>query len=235
MDNIKYLEKYYKGDIKEAIERLNKGEPVQYIVGDVDFLGYTIKVSEDVLIPRFETELLVTKTIEYINKYFNNRVNILEIGTGSGCISIALSKQLNCNIDACDISVLALDKAKENALLNEVNINFIESDIFSNINNKYDVIISNPPYISYTDEIMDIILNEPNEALFAEEDGYYFYNKIISESHLYLNDRFIIAFEIGNMQGQQVKQIAQSFYKDAIINLEQDLQGNDRYIFIIKN
>jgi release factor glutamine methyltransferase len=236
MDNIKYLEKYYKGDIKEAIERLNKGEPVQYIVGDVDFLGYTIKVSEDVLIPRFETELLVTKTIEYINKYFNNSVNILEIGTGSGCISIALSKQLNCNIDACDISNEALEIAKENALLNEININFIESDIFSNINNKYDVIISNPPYIAHDDEVMELVANnEPHKALYAKDNGLYFYEEILKASSKYLKDKFLIAFEIGDKQALAVSSIAKKYLKNIEVFIEKDLNERNRYVFIKKS
>lgn len=235
MKDIDYLNKYYKGDINKALKRLEKGEPVQYIVGNVDFLGYTINITKEVLIPRFETELLVTKTIEYINKYFKDEVNILEIGTGSGCISIALQKELNANIDASDISLKALEVAKENVILNNSSINYIESDIFSNINKKYDVIISNPPYISVDDEIMDIILKEPHEALFADEEGLYFYNQIISQAHNYLNDKFIIAFEIGSNQGKSILNIARKYFKDALITLEKDLQEKDRYIFIIKN
>lgn len=235
MNNIDYLKKYYQGDMKEALKKLEQGIPVQYIVGNVDFLGYTINVNENVLIPRFETELLVTKTIEYIKKQFNEKVKILEIGTGSGCISISLLKELNCNIDASDISDEALNQAKINSENNNTNINFIKSDVFDNINNKYDIIISNPPYIAHTDEIMDIILKEPLNALYADDDGLYFYKKILKEAKVYLNDKFIIALEIGSNQGNRVKEVAKTYFKEANIKIEKDLQDKDRFIFIIKN
>ena len=235
MDDKEYLKKYYEGDIKEAIKRLNNGEPVQYIVGNVDFMGYKINVKKGVLIPRFETELLVFNTIEKIKENFNEKIDVLEIGTGSGCIAITLKKELDLNVDAVDISKSALSIASKNALLNNVEVNFFESDVFSKIEKKYDVIISNPPYIAYDDEIMDIILEEPHEALFAEDEGLYFYKKIIGESKNYLKEKFIIAFEIGSMQGKAVLEIAKAHFLNATVELLQDMQGKDRYVFIIKN
>ena len=122
-NNIEYLKKYLKDKtLDEGIELLNKGIPVQYIVGNVDFYGYNFKVNENVLIPRFETEELVEKTIKYINKYFNKKVDILDLGTGSGCIAITLKKELDCNVDAVDISPKALEIAKLNAKNNNVDI-----------------------------------------------------------------------------------------------------------------
>ena len=115
MTDIEYLKKYYNGDIEEAIDKLNNGIPVQYIVGNVDFYGNIIKVNENVLIPRFETEELVNKTIDYIKSNFNKKVDIVDIGTGSGCIAITLKKEIDCNVDAVDISSGALEVAKENA------------------------------------------------------------------------------------------------------------------------
>ena len=115
MTDIEYLKKYYKGDLESAIKRLEDGEPVQYIVGDVDFYGYNFLVNKNVLIPRFETEELVNRTIKYIDKYLNrNNLDIIDLGTGSGCIAITLNKELNCNIDAVDISLEALEVAKKN-------------------------------------------------------------------------------------------------------------------------
>jgi release factor glutamine methyltransferase len=229
-----YLEKYYKGNIEDALKLLEEGIPVQYIVGNVNFYGYTFNVNKNVLIPRFETEELVEKTINYIKEYFKNP-KIVDIGTGSGAIAITLKKEINCNVTACDISKDALNIAKENSKQNNVNINFVESDIFSNINDKYDIIISNPPYISKNEEIMDSVDKyEPHLALYAEDNGLYFYKRIIKESKKYLKDKFIIAFEIGYWQSQFIKNIINDYYEDVIVKIEKDLSGKDRYIFIIK-
>ena len=192
MNEIEYLKKYLPSDkLEDGIKRLNNGEPVQYIVGNVDFYGYKINVNKNVLIPRFETEELVFKTINLIKKFFNENIKILDIGTGSGCISIALKKEIpGLDITAVDISEDALVVAKNNALENNCEINFIKSDLFNNIDDKYDLIISNPPYISYDEQIMDIVKkNEPHLALYAKNNGLYFYEEIIKNSSNYLNDK----------------------------------------------
>lgn len=237
MNELEYLKKYlHKEDnLEEAIKRLEAGEPVQYIVGDVDFYGNIIKVNKNVLIPRRETEELVEKTVNYIKKYLSPNIDILDIGTGSGCIPITLKKLLpNSNITGSDISKEALEVATSNASDNNTQVTFIESDVFTNITSKYDCIISNPPYIRYDEEIMDIVKNnEPHLALFAEDEGLYFYKKIISESSKYLKEKFIIAFEIGEEQGEAIKSIATSQFPNAKVLLEQDMQHLDRFIFII--
>ncbi len=232
---IEYLKKYLKDkDMNIAIKELESGIPVQYIVGNVDFYGYTFKVNKNTLIPRFETELLVEKTIKYINKYFNNEIKILDIGTGSGCIAITLNKLLdNSRVTAVDISKNALDVARENNKINNTDVNFIESDVFSNINDKYDVIISNPPYISYDEDIMDVVYNnEPHMALYADDNGLYFYDKILRECRKYLNDRFLIAFEIGYKQGNDIINIINKYFDNVNISLEKDYNGRDRFIFV---
>ena len=232
---IEYLKKYLKDkDMNIAIKELESGIPVQYIVGNVDFYGYTFKVNKNTLIPRFETELLVEKTIKYINKYFNNEIKILDIGTGSGCIAITLNKLLdNSRVTAVDISKNALDVARENSKINNTDVNFIESDVFSDINDKYDVIISNPPYISYDEDIMDVVYNnEPHMALYADDNGLYFYDKILMECRKYLNDRFLIAFEIGYKQGNDILNIINKYFDNVNISLEKDYSGRDRFIFV---
>lgn len=232
---IEYLKKYLKDkDMNIAIKELESGIPVQYIVGNVDFYGYTFKVNKNTLIPRFETELLVEKTIKYINKYFNNEIKILDIGTGSGCIAITLNKLLdNSRVTAVDISKNALDVARENNKINNTDVNFIESDVFSNINDKYDFIISNPPYISYDEDIMDVVYNnEPHMALYADDNGLYFYDKILMECRKYLNDRFFIAFEIGYKQGNDIINIINKYFDNVNISLEKDYNGRDRFIFV---
>ena len=231
--DIEYLKKYLSEDrYEDGIKLLKEGVPVQYIVGNVDFYGNIINVNKNVLIPRFETELLVEKTIKLINKYFDKKVDILDIGTGSGCIAITLNKEVNSSVDAIDISNDALFVARENNIINNTNVNFYESDVFSNVNSKYDVIISNPPYISYDEEIMDIVYNnEPHSALYADDNGIYFYDKILGECNNYLNDKFIIAFEIGYTQGNFVRNLAYKYLDNVHVIVEKDYSNRDRLNF----
>ena len=234
MNNIEYLKKYSsENKLEENIKRLENGEPVQYIVGNVDFYGLTFNVDKRVLIPRFETEGLIEKTLKLIDK---DNIKILDIGTGSGCIAITLKHNLeNSYVDACDISDDALDVAKENAKLNNCNINFIQSDLFSNIHDKYDLIISNPPYIAYDEEIDEVVKNnEPHLALYADNEGMAKYIEIFKNAKNYLKDKYILAFEIGYMQGAKLKEEASIYFPDAEIRVEKDLALKDRYLFIIK-
>ena len=234
MQDIEYIKKYGNKDkVEENLKRLDAGEPVQYIVGNVNFYGFTFKVDKRVLIPRFETEELIENTLKYIDK--NKELKIIDLGTGSGCIAITLKKELDSNVTACDISSKALEVAHMNALKNNCNINFVISDIFSNIEGRYDVIISNPPYIADDEEIMDIVKNnEPNIALYASDNGLYFYKKILDNVSNYVNDKYLIAFEIGYKQAQDIKEYAYNLLENVEILIEQDLSGKDRYIFIIK-
>ena len=234
--DIDYLKKYLPEDkYEEGIKLLEEGVPVQYIVGNVDFYGNIINVNKNVLIPRFETELLVEKTIKLIRKYFDRKIDILDIGTGSGCIAISLFKEVDSNIDGIDISNEALDVAKENNILNNTNVNFYQSDVFSNVSGKYDVIISNPPYISYDEEIMDIVHNnEPHSALYADDNGLYFYDKILRECGNYLNSKFIIAFEIGYTQGDSIKNMAYKYLDNTLVIIEKDYSNRDRFVFVIR-
>ena len=234
MTDIEYLKKYYKGNIEDAYKLLDEGLPVQYIVGEVDFYGNIFKVNKNVLIPRFETEQLIELTMEYISDKFNGSVDILDIGIGSGCIAITLKKNINSNVDAVDISDKAIEVAKENAILNKVNINIFKSDMLSNVDKKYDVIISNPPYIGREEEIDSIVeKNEPHIALYADNDGLYYYEKILKNCKKNLKDNFIIAFEIGKSQGKKVKNIALKYLDNVDIYIKKDLNNLDRFVFII--
>lgn len=237
MTDLEYLKKYLPKDKQEeGIYKLKKGIPVQYIVGNVDFYNVNLLVNENVLIPRFETELLVEKTINYCKKYFNKKIDILDLATGSGAIAISLKKNLDCNVIGSDISKKALEIASSNALKNDVNINFLESDLFENIKGKFDVLISNPPYISKDEKIDEIVKNnEPHIALYADDFGLYFYKKILEKANLYLNDKFIIAFEIGNNQGDSVCNLSYKYFPNSKVGVEKDLTGRDRFVFIFQN
>ncbi len=231
MTPLEYLKKYGNPS-KENIERLNNGEPVQYIVGNVSFYGNIIDVDKRVLIPRFETEELVENTIKYIKKY--NYQSIVDIGTGSGCIAITLKKFFqNALVDAVDISLDALSLAQLNAKKNNVSINFYNGNLFEPLNKKYDVIISNPPYIAYDEEIMDIVKNnEPHLALYAANEGLYFYEEILKNAHKYINKNGLIAFEIGYNQGEKIKELSKKYLKKYDFEIKKDMTGKDRMIFI---
>ena len=238
--DIGYLKKYIKArnldDIfyNKCLQELKTGKPIQYIIGEVNFYGYDLKVNENVLIPRFETELLVDKTIKKIKKLFIDRtVDIVDLGTGSGCIAITLKKEINSNVDAIDISKDALKVAKDNAINNHVDINFINTDMTKYTEKKYDVIISNPPYIAYDEEIMDIVKNnEPHNALYADDNGLYFYKKIIENIPKITKEKYLVCFEIGSTQSTAIVDIARKHLKDINISVEKDYANLDRFIFI---
>lgn len=225
------IEKYY-----QLIEARKANYPLQYIIGSISFLGLDIAVNENVLIPRFETEDLVYRTIQYINKYFskNKTLSIVDLGTGSGCIAIALKKAFPLAIvDAVDISSEAINLAKKNARKNKVNINFYLGNMLDPLDRKYDIIISNPPYIDKDEQIEEIVLkNEPHLALFAPNKGLYYYEEILNNSIKYLNKNSMIAFEIGYKQGQWIKKYAKKVFPQSLLKLEKDLANKDRFIFI---
>lgn len=234
MTDIEYLEKYYDGPFEDALKELEKGKPVQYIVGNVDFFGINLKVNENVLIPRFETEELVDKVINY-SKIFNKKLKVVDIGTGSGAIAITLKKKLNAELTATDISNEALEVAKENALINNVQIDFKLGNLLEPLDEKYDILVSNPPYIAYDEEIMEIVKNnEPHLALYAANNGLYCYEEILKNVKNYLNEKALIVFEIGEKQGEALKELSLK-YLGVEAKIEKDLQGRDRFAFIFLN
>lgn len=229
------LKKMYPNDIDKVIEKLNNHYPVQYLIGNVNFYGYKIEVDERVLIPRFETEGLVEETIKQI-KLHNINPKIIEIGTGSGCIAIALSKELNCQVTAIDNSRQALQVAIKNAEINNANIIYELKDIKNcDINSQYNVLISNPPYVSYEEPTGLETKYEPQNAIFAADEGLEFYKIIIAKSLEFLSSKSLLAFEIGCNQGKILKIIAQTHYPNAKIIIKKDLQNRDRYLFIIND
>jgi len=218
---------------KQAVQALKEGKPLQYVLGKTSFYGREFIVNENVLIPRFETEQLVEETIKLIKENFKLPINILDIGTGSGNIGITLKKELdNINVTMIDISREALDVAEQNKNNLQADVTLIESDLFNNINNKYDVIISNPPYIKKEEEIEQIVKdNEPHLALYAENNGLACYEKILSNCGKYINKNALIAFEIGFKQANEITNIAKK-YLNCEVEVVKDLNGYDRFIFI---
>ena len=218
---------------QEQVLMVKNNYPIQYVIGNVDFYGNKFIVNKNVLIPRFETEELVENTIKLIKEMFTYPVNIIDLGCGSGCIGLSLKKKLdNVSVTLLDISDKALEVAKENANNLNCDVNFILSDMWDNVNDKYDVIISNPPYIKTNEEIEKIVYdNEPHLALFGGIDGLDLYRKIKNGLLAHVNNRFLVAFEIGDEQKDDIVSLFSDIPNIEIIT-KKDLSGRDRMVFI---
>lgn len=228
------LQNKYK-NMDNVVEKIKKNYPIQYLIGNVDFYGYKILVNPNVLIPRFETETLVEKTLELINKLKLNKGSLLDIGTGSGCISVALkSEEKDLEITALDNSRKAIITARKNAKLNKVKINFIYKNIFKyNLINKYDIVISNPPYIPIGSDVDEKIKYEPKKAIFVDADNdLVYYEQIFKICSKSLNTKHLIAFEIDELAGSRLKKLAKEYYPKDKIVVEKDLAGKERFLFV---
>ena len=221
------IEKHIKEDV-----------PLSHLVGFEYFYDRKYKVTKDVLSPRMETEELIYKVIEYVKASSKNNFKILDLCTGSGIIAITLKKELSqfsIDVVASDISEEAIKVAKENAQSHDATIKFIQSDIFNNIADKFDIIVSNPPYIDRKDEVtmQDKVLKyDPHLALFAEEEGMYFYRKIIEQANDYLNENGVIFFEIGYDQKDKIIKLADLNGYSA--EVYKDINGRDRMAFLVR-
>ncbi|WP_159649958.1 peptide chain release factor N(5)-glutamine methyltransferase [Erysipelothrix aquatica] len=224
-------------DFKQKIQELAKDIPLGYVLGYEWFYGYKIIVNEGVLIPRGETEELVGNVLADIDSYFENPV-IADVACGSGAIGLALSKDLGTHVYATDISEEALVVARENAQQNDADMTIMQGDMLQPLidqNIKLDVLVCNPPYIKNTEHIQTAVLNnEPHVALFGGEDGLFFYRSVLANAHKVLNEKALIAFEIGFDIGDAVVALAQSFFSDATVILRQDMNGLDRMVFVYK-
>lgn len=215
----------------KALEQLKKFTPIQYIIGETEFYNLKIKVNKQVLIPRQETEELV----QWITKEEGNALSILDIGTGSACIAIALKKNMQeTKVMAIDVSEEALILARENALLNKVSILFEQKDILKEgLSAKYDVIVSNPPYVlrSEMEQMQKNVLDyEPHLALFVEDDDpLLFYKRIADLGKIHLNSGGKLYFEINEAYGKALSDLLkEKGYKD--IDLHKDISGKDRML-----
>lgn len=237
-----YLDMNKRTIISSAIKRRILGEPIQYILGKAEFMGLEFKVNRDVFIPRPETEILVETVIKLVSsiKYQVSGINILDVGTGSGCIAVSLAKFINnLEITATDISSKALEVASMNAKLNNVEINFVQGGLFDTYPlslTPYHLIISNPPYIS-TSEIESLqpeIRYEPRMALDGGKDGLDFYRKIIQRAPECLKEDGFLIMEMGFGQAEMIKNILKNLGNFEIIDVVKDYNSIERVI-VAKN
>lgn len=216
---------------EKVLLRAQTRMPIQHIIGQAWFMGEFFKVTPDVLIPRDETEILVRKAIELIDQ--NGFEDVLDIGTGSGCIACTIAKNTNATVLGVDISSDALRVALDNVTKLGINNRaiFRKSDLFNKIRDGevFDLIISNPPYIPHGTELSKEVQHEPNLALFADENGLEFYKKIVQQAPNYLIDNGYLMFELGIDEAKDVKSMMEALFTD--IEIEKDLAGIDRIIY----
>ncbi|MGZ9812739.1 peptide chain release factor N(5)-glutamine methyltransferase [Streptococcus sp. V913] len=219
--------------VEEIYQQLAAHKPAQYIIGQADFYGMKLKVDERVLIPRPETEELVELIL---TENPEENLKILDIGTGSGAIALALAKNRpDWSVTAADISQDALELASENAKNQNLNIFFKKSDCFAEISEKYDIIVSNPPYISREDESevgLNVLHSEPHLALFADEDGLAIYRRIAEDAKDYLTDGGKIYLEIGYKQGQSVPAFFMKYLPEKRVRTLKDQFDQDRMVVV---
>lgn len=236
----------YELEMPEAAEKdffrglslyLEENMPVQQIIGYVYFYGYKFKVTNQALIPRFETEELVANVLIQYDEYFSGKdVDLVDVGTGSGCLAIALKKEeAHFQVVATDISKEALSLAAENARTIGADVEFIQGDMLKPVfDRRFDILVSNPPYIP-TDELVDdiIINNEPHIALFGGKDGLKYIREIIQDSKKILKDQAVIAFEHAYDKSEAIQAMALAAYPEAKVFTLKDMQKLDRMTFIV--
>lgn len=227
--------------VQEDFEKLfhkyiYENEPVQYLIGSSCFYGYDFKVNQDVLIPRYETEELVEQILYRYDTYFKGqKVDVCDLATGSGCIGITLAlEEKNMRVVATDISKKALAVAEENSQKLGANVKFLEGDMLEPVLNcKFDIFVSNPPYIPETEQVMSLVKdNEPNIALFGGQDGMKFYRIILQNVHKVLKDKAILCFEHGYDKKEEMLSLAKQYFPNSRVEVLKDLEGKDRMTFI---
>lgn len=220
--------------LEKIFNQLAAHRSPQYILGHTTFLGESFQVDERVLIPRPETEELVQLILE--REPSDAPLSVIDIGTGSGAIAISLAKQRpQWQITASDLSADALTMAKENAQRLQADLEFRLSDVLEEVEGSFDVIVSNPPYIAREDrdEVgLNVWISEPHMALFAEEDGYAIYRKILEQAQDRLRPRGRIYFEIGYKQGAGLTQLAHTYFPEKVVEVLKDQYGHDRMVVI---
>lgn len=232
-------------DLLEAFEagirRMEQGEPLGHVLGFEWFYGYRFKVNPDVLIPRPETEELVANILAAYDECFDGQdVDVIDVGTGSGAIAIALRKEeAHLQVTASDISEQAVAVARKNAADNAADVTFLTGDMlepFIEAGIRCDILVSNPPYIPVYEQMEHSVVDfEPHVALFGGEDGLKFYREIFANAHRVIKEKAILAFEMGYDQGERLRALAKEHFPDARVEIIKDLSGKNRMLFVYHN
>lgn len=226
------MEKVVSEDIeikfKEKVQKVYNTKKITSAIEYINFCDLHFKINDNVLLPHFETQEVVMQTIEFIEKLFNGKGNLIDLGCGSGVIGLTIkSKFNNLQIDMIDISNNALEITEENAKSLNLNVDIYKSDM---LKNKYDIIISNPPYESI--KYKPTLDNEPSISLYAENDGLYYFETILKSARENLNDKYMIVLEIGDYQKESVIKLANTYLKDIIIKTLESRKGFEKSIYI---
>lgn len=225
--------------INKAINEYLKGIPAQHIIGYSYFYGYKMIVNSSVLIPRPETEELVGIVLSYYDDYFNGKkVSVVDVGTGSGNIAIALAKEeTNMTLTATDISEDALLTAKQNALNNQAEVTFLQGNMLDPLidkNMKFDILVSNPPYIPDDEYVEPLVKdNEPNIALFGGDKGMKFYKEILENASKVLNKNALLLFEHSHKTKNEMLDLAKKCFPNSFAEVLKDLNGKDRFLVVV--
>lgn len=212
-------------EFKEKVKKISSA--IEYI----NFCDLNFKINDNVLLPHFETQEVVMQTVTYIEKLFNGQGNLIDIGCGSGVIGLTIKNKFNdLQVDMIDISDGALETTRENARLLNLNVDIYKSDMLQNVKDKYNIIISNPPYESV--KYKPTLDNEPNISLYAENNGLYYFEEILKNSKDKLKDKFMIVFEIGDYQKEAVIKLANKYFKNIIIKTLESKKGFEKSIYI---
>ena len=229
MENV--ISENVESKFKEKILKVYNTRKITSAIEYINFCDLHFKINDNVLLPHFETQEVVMKTIEYIEKLFSGKGNLIDIGCGSGVIGLTIKNKFkDLKIDMIDISDKALEVTKENANLLNLNVDIYKSDILKNVKNKYDIIISNLPYESI--KYKPTLDNEPSISLYAENDGLYYFEEILKNAKERLNNKYMIVLEIGDYQKKSVINLVNRYLKDTIIKTLESRKGFEKSIYI---
>lgn len=228
-------EKVVNSDIEkefiESVDKIYKTKKLSSAISYINFCNLKFKITDDVLLPHFETQEVVLETIKYIDILFNGKGNLIDLGCGSGVIGLTIKERFkNLNVDLIDISKDALNVTMENAKLLDLKVNVFKSDMLSNVNNQYDIVISNPPYES--DKYVPTLNNEPTISLYSKNNGLYYYEEILKNIHCRLKEKFMIVFEIGDYQKEEVISLINKYLKNVKIRSLESRKGFEKSLYI---
>lgn len=215
-------------------QHIDEDVPLQHLTEEEIFFGHSFYVNGDVLIPRFETEELVARVLQLYDQSFDRPVRVVDLGTGSGAIAVTLAKEEpRMRVDAVDISVAALEVAKQNATHHHVQVKFYQGSWCAPLTGPYDIVVANPPYIPEAETLpKQIAQYEPHTALFGGEDGLSHYREIFKQLPSIVSEVFLIAMEHGYQHALSIQEMAKQAFPFATIWSEQDMQGKDRFSFV---